>query len=48
MGYTTSKKLFELGGNISIELIKIFPCNCKKELEKEEGKYIKVNIKIFV
>jgi hypothetical protein len=33
--------LFELGGNISIELIKLFPCNCKKELEKEEGKYIK-------
>jgi hypothetical protein len=37
----TSKKLFELGGNISIELIKLFPCNCRKELEKEEGKYIR-------
>jgi hypothetical protein len=41
MGYVTSKKLFKLYGNISIELIKLFPCNCKKELEKEEGKYIR-------
>lgn len=41
IGYVTSKKLFKLDGNISIELIKLFPCNCKKELEKEEGEYIK-------
>ena len=40
-GSKTSKKLFQLGGNISIELIKLFPCDCKKELEKEEGKYIR-------
>jgi hypothetical protein len=40
-GSKTSKKLFELGGVVSIELIKLFPCDCKKELEKEEGKYIR-------
>jgi hypothetical protein len=38
--YSTSKKLFKLG-IVSIELIKLFPCDCKKELEKEEGKYIR-------
>jgi hypothetical protein len=48
IGLNTSKKLFELGGNISIELIKLFPCNCKKELEKEEGEYIKKYKKICV
>lgn len=26
-------------GDVSIELIKMFPCNSKKELEREEGKY---------
>jgi hypothetical protein len=40
-GSKTSKKLFQLCGTISIELIKLFPCDCKKELEKEEGKYIR-------
>ena len=40
IGLNTSKKLFELGGNISIELIKLFPCDCRKQLQKEEGKYI--------
>jgi N12 class adenine-specific DNA methylase len=40
IGFVTSKKLYELGGNISIELIKLFPCDCRKQLEKEEGKYI--------
>ncbi len=38
--FVYSKKLFQLGVNVSIELIKLFPCNCRKELEKEEGKYI--------
>ncbi len=38
--FVYSKKLFKLGENVSIELIKLFPCNCRKELEKEEGKYI--------
>ena len=38
-GFVTSKKLYELGGNISIELIKLFPCDCRKQLQKK-----KVNI----
>ena len=40
-GGCNSKILFKLGGNIYIELIKLFPCDGKKELEKEEGEYIK-------
>ncbi len=39
--FITSKKLYELGGNISIELIKLFPCDCRKKLELEESKYIR-------
>ena len=39
--FITSKKLYELGGNISIELIKLFPCDCRKELELQESKYIR-------
>jgi len=31
-------KIFECG-DVSIELIKEFPCNSKRELEREEGKY---------
>ena len=41
--YLTSKSLFE-AGNVKIELIKNFPCNNKKELHSEEGKYIEQNI----
>ena len=37
-------------GDYKIELIKDYPCNSKKELEEEEGKYIRnntcINIKI--
>lgn len=37
---TTSKILFENSENVIITLIKLFPCNCKGELETEERKYI--------
>ena len=34
----TSKKILSCG-DVSIELIKEYPCNSKRELEREEGKY---------
>ena len=37
---TTSKILFQNSENVIITLIKLFPCNCKGELEAEERKYI--------
>jgi len=37
---TTSKILFQNSENVIITLIKLFPCNCKSELEAEERKYI--------
>jgi len=37
---TSSKILFENSDNVIITLIKLFPCNCKSELEAEERKYI--------
>ena len=36
----TSKILFENSDNVIITLIKLFPCNCKSELEAEERLYI--------
>ena len=36
----TSKILFENSENVIITLIKLFPCNCKSELEAEERLYI--------
>ena len=41
-----SAELFDLG-NVTIHLIKNFPCNSKEELEKEEGLFIKVFLKCF-
>jgi len=37
---TSSKILFQQSENVIITLIKLFPCNCKSELEAEERKYI--------
>jgi len=37
---TTSKILFQQSENVIITLIKLFPCNCRGELEAEERKYI--------
>ena len=37
---TTSKILFQNSDNVIITLIKLFPCNCKSELEAEERLYI--------
>ncbi len=38
-----SSLLFEKYGDLKIVLIKLFPCNSKKELEAEEAKYIREN-----
>jgi len=38
-----SSFLFEKYGEVKIVLIKLFPCNSKKELEAEEAKYIREN-----
>jgi hypothetical protein len=41
----TVKKIFDKYGleNCKIELVELFPCNSKKELEAREGYYIKNN-----
>ena len=36
-----SYKIFELDDKPYIELIKNYPCDCKDELDREEGKYIR-------
>lgn len=43
--YTTSFELFKNDGlkNCKIEMIELYPCENKKELEKKEGEYIKLN-----
>ncbi len=40
MNYVTSFKILE-NNNYKIELVKLFPCDNKKELELQEGKIIK-------
>lgn len=37
----TSYKIYELDDNPYIELIVNYPCSCKDELRREEGKYIR-------
>jgi hypothetical protein len=38
-----SKYLFENYDNVRIELIELYPCNSKMELNKKEGEYIREN-----
>jgi len=40
-GITSAYKLFEKGGDVMIELIEKFPCECKEELNAREGFYIR-------
>jgi len=39
--YTSSVEIFKLDDEPYIELVKNYSCNCKDELHKEEGKYIR-------
>ena len=40
---TTAKKLFDIDvNNCSIELLQNFPCNNRRELQLQEGKFIKL------
>jgi hypothetical protein len=40
----SSYNLFISNGDISIKLIKNYPCRTRKELEREEGNYIKTHL----
>jgi hypothetical protein len=44
----TSRKIFEIEGDVTIELIENYPCNCKKDLWKREKELIELNINICI
>jgi flagellar biosynthesis GTPase FlhF len=45
---TTSRKLFEIDGNVKIELIEAYPCSSKNELWNREKHYIELNKNVAV